>query len=201
MDGARSLLHPLYLPLVCSGCLLLYWAGRRLLAAVPRLVRAVAAVDQEIQLFSGTVRDNLTLWDRGVPEERLIAAAADACILDVILGRAGRFEARVEEGGRNLSGGERQRLMLARALVGDPALLVLDEATSHLDPPTEADVLDNLRRRGCTCLIVAHRVSAIRDCDEIVVLERGAIVERGDHPTLLALDGAYARLLDAEGGA
>jgi ABC-type bacteriocin/lantibiotic exporter with double-glycine peptidase domain len=183
------------------------WRGEVRIDGRPRgawsaglLTDQVAAVDQDALVFSGTIRDNLTLWDPSVSDEALRAAARDACLLGVVEDRALGFDARIEEGGRNLSGGERQRLALARALVRDPALLVLDEATSHLDPPTELEVLENLRRRGATCLIVAHRISAIRDCDEIVVLERGAIVERGDHATLLAAGGAYARLLAAETG-
>jgi NHLM bacteriocin system ABC transporter peptidase/ATP-binding protein len=171
------------------------------LEALPRDVfaNAVSYVDQDVFLFEGTVRENLTLWADGVPEDALTRALRDAAIDDVVLARRGGLDAHVEEGGGNFSGGQRQRLEIARALVSDPALVILDEATAALDPITELTIDDNLRRRGCACVIIAHRLSTIRDCDEIVVLDRGRIVERGDHASLMAAEGVYAALIRAEG--
>jgi NHLM bacteriocin system ABC transporter peptidase/ATP-binding protein len=162
------------------------------------LARSLSMVSQEIVLFEGTVRDNITLWNPRVAEADLIAAARDAGIHDDIVARPLGYDGAVIEGGRNWSGGQRQRLEIARALVGRPSVLVLDEATSALDPTTEQLVGERLRQRGCTCLIIAHRLSTIRDCDEIIVLERGRIVQRGTHDELSSRAGPYARLIAVE---
>jgi ATP-binding cassette subfamily C protein len=184
------------------------WAGEVCFDGKPRnqipqqlLTNSVAMVEQEILLFGGTVRDNLTLWDTTVPDKNLMRACQDAAIADVILSMSGGFDAELIEGAANLSGGQRQRLEIARALVNNPSILVMDEATSALDAETEQIIDQNLRRRGCTCIIVAHRLSTIRDCDLIIVLERGKVVQQGTHKELWQVDGVYSRLIRTEGEA
>ncbi|MGY3604198.1 MULTISPECIES: NHLP family bacteriocin export ABC transporter peptidase/permease/ATPase subunit [unclassified Bradyrhizobium] len=166
---------------------------------VPRSVRtaSIAYVDQNVVLMEGSVRENLTLWQPQVSERSMVEAARDAELHETIAARPGGYEAEVSEGGSNWSGGQAQRLEIARALALEPSILVLDEATSALDALTEAAILDNLRRRGCTIILVTHRLSAIRDCDEILVLDRGRIVERGSHEALYGQAGIYTELLRA----
>ena len=162
------------------------------------LANAVAYVDQDVALFEGTVRENLTLWDPA-GDDAVNAAIRDAAVDQEVLAERGGLDAPLQEGARNLSGGQRQRLEIARALVRSPSLLILDEATSALDPTSEATVETNLRRRNVTCLVVAHRLSTVRDADEILVLERGKVVERGRHAELMEkAGGRYATLVANE---
>ncbi|MGW7249255.1 NHLP family bacteriocin export ABC transporter peptidase/permease/ATPase subunit [Streptomyces decoyicus] len=160
------------------------------------LAASVSFVDQDIFLFEGTVRDNVALWDPSIPDDAVITALQDAALYDdVIVRRPDGIYSRVEQDGRNFSGGQRQRLEIARALVRRPSILVLDEVTSALDARTEQTIMDNLRRRGCACVVIAHRLSTVRDSDEIVVLDHGVVVERGRHEDLVAAGGPYAELV------
>lgn len=167
---------------------------------VPRSVLrgSLAVVDQDVVTFDDSVADNVKLWDNSIEDYEVILACRDAGIHDVVVGRAGGYASRILPGGRNFSGGQLQRLEIARVLAQDPTVIILDEATSALDAQTEAEVIRNVRERGITCIVVAHRLSTIRDCDQILVLDAGKVVERGTHEELLALGGAYADLVRSD---
>ena len=179
------------------------WSGEVLFDGVKRreiprpvIVNSLATVDQDVFQITGTVRENITMFDKSIPLADVQQAAQDACIHDDIVRLHGGYEAEVAEGGLNFSGGQRQRLEIARALASNPSILILDEATSAIDPVTEQKCLENIRRRGCTCLIVAHRLSTIRDADEIIVLDKGKVAERGTHRELMQHDGPYRHLIE-----
>ena len=177
------------------------WSGYVALDGIPRLAvprhlrtRDIAYVPQTSVLFPGTIRDNLTLWDEAISDDAVERAARDACIADTILGRPGSYFHEITSADGGFSGGELQRLAIARALAGDPRVVVLDEATSALDPVVEGDVEVNLRARGVTAIVVAHRLSTIRDADEILVIDAGRIVQRGSFVEL-SRQGLFADLV------
>ncbi|MBR0041283.1 MAG: NHLP family bacteriocin export ABC transporter peptidase/permease/ATPase subunit [Oscillospiraceae bacterium] len=181
------------------------WSGEILFDGKPieRIDRSVftgsvAVVDQDIVLFEDTIADNIKMWDGSIEDFEMILAARDAQIYDDIMAREGGFSGKLVEGGRDLSGGQRQRLEIARVLAQDPSIIIMDEATSALDAKTEYELVKAVKDRGITCIVIAHRLSTIRDCDEIIVLDHGRVVERGTHEELMALGGAYTELVASD---
>ena len=159
---------------------------------------SVAVVDQDIVLFEDSISDNIKMWDDSIEDFEMILAARDAQIYSDIMARDGGFQGMLTEGGKDLSGGQRQRLEIARVLAQDPSIIIMDEATSALDAKTEYELVKAVKDRGITCIVIAHRLSTIRDCDEIIVLDHGQVVERGTHDELMAMGGVYTELIASD---
>ena len=161
-------------------------------------VASVAVVDQDIVLFNDTIENNIKMWDKTITDEEMVRAAKDALIYDLIMSKEYKFREKLLEGGKNISGGERQRIEIARALAGEPSIIILDEATSALDAKTEHEVVKAIKARGITCIVIAHRLSTIRDADNIIVLNKGQITEQGRHEELMQNHGYYYDLIRNE---
>ena len=181
------------------------WSGEILfdgqpITAINRTVftGSLAVVDQDTILFEDTVANNIRMWDASIEDFEVIMAARDASLHEDIMQRNGGYNERLTEGGKNFSGGQRQRMEIARVLAADPTIMILDEATSALDAKTEHEVVHAINRREITCIVIAHRVSTIRDCDEIIVLDHGEVVERGTHEELYRRGGYYTALVSNE---
>jgi ABC-type bacteriocin/lantibiotic exporter with double-glycine peptidase domain len=159
---------------------------------------SLAVVDQDITLFEDTIANNIKMWDSSIEDYEMILASRDASLHEDIMQRDGGYQYRILEGGKDFSGGQRQRMEIARVLAQDPTIIIMDEATSALDAKTEYEVVKAINDRGITCIVIAHRLSTIRDCDEIIVMSHGKIVERGTHEALLANHGAYEELITSE---
>ena len=181
------------------------WEGEILFDGKPRkqiprsvMTGSLAVVDQDIILFEDTIANNIKMWDDSIQDFEMVLAARDAQVHEDIMKREGGYECKLTSGGRDLSGGQRQRLEIARVLAQDPAIIIMDEATSALDAKTEYEVVSAIKDRGITCIVIAHRLSTIRDCDEIIVLHRGQVIERGTHDELMAKGGVYTELVTKE---
>lgn len=181
------------------------WSGEILFDGKPmsKIDRSVftgslAVVDQDIILFEDTIANNIKMWDNSIEDFEMIMAARDAQLHEDIMQREGGYQYKLTEGGKDFSGGQRQRMEIARVLAQDPTIIILDEATSALDAKTEYDVVKSIKDRGITCIVVAHRLSTIRDCDEIIVMDQGNVVERGTHEELMKNGGAYTQLVSNE---
>ena len=181
------------------------WSGEILfdgkpLKDIPREVftGSLAVVDQDIILFEDTIAANIKMWDSSIEDFEMILAARDAHLHQDIMLRDGGYQYKIMEGGKDFSGGQRQRLEIARVLAQDPTVIIMDEATSALDAKTEFEVVQSIKDRGVTCIVVAHRLSTIRDCDEIIVMDKGKVVERGTHAELYARGGLYTQLVSNE---